>query len=125
MKIELTIAGRPIAKKNSKRIFARGGRVIALPSAAYEKFKTSAVAQLKQQMGKVYIDQYCHLDLIFCVQGKYHVDLDNLISSVCDLLQDAGVIKDDDLFDSIYAKKIGGCGGWSTKVILETYETKN
>lgn len=112
----IVINGRPISKKNSKQIYKVGGRTIVASSKAYKKFESDALNQLGES--KNTIVNLCTVDYTFYIKGKYHVDLDNLIAGINDILQKAKIIKDDDLISTINARKIGGCGGWSTKISI-------
>ena len=87
-------------------------------SKTWTKFVEDAGYQLLAQKHHLVVS-FCKIDYTFYIKGKYHVDLDNLIVSINDLLQDVNILKDDDLVMEITAKKIGGCGGWSTKISIE------
>jgi Holliday junction resolvase RusA-like endonuclease len=120
-KIRLQIKGRPIAKKNSKRVWrGPGGRPILVPSKAYKRFEGDAVVQLieQQQQIKNSFDCPCHLELEFHIKGKYKVDIDNLISSICDILELTGVVENDNLITSVSAKKTQGAKDWLTEIVL-------
>lgn len=90
----LEITGRPIAKKNSRRLFRARGRIIVAPSAAYERFKRDALLQLrfrgyKKILGDLQVHYY------FTFKGKMWLDFDNAIASINDILTEAGIIEDD------------------------------
>jgi len=110
----IKITGRPISKKNSRRLFVRGGRVINLPSSAYENFKEQALWQLKK-----YKEKYTgpiKVEYTFQMKGKLNTDLDNLQAGINDLLQDAGIIDDDKNIISVVANKYSGFKDWITLV---------
>lgn len=112
------IEGRVYCKKNSRRIGYRGGRMINFPSKNFENFKESALWQLKKVKGRLkppYSVRY-----LFYIKGKMDADLDNLIASVNDVLQDAGVIENDRLIHEAEAKKVMGQKDFKTTIeILE------
>lgn len=116
------IHGRPIVKKNNRQIVRSGGRPISLPSKAYKKYEGDAIPQILEQTRGKKLDGRLVLGLKFYIKGKYHVDLDNLISSICDILQASGTIKDDDLIDVINAIKLPECKEWKTEINLDEYQ---
>ncbi len=114
--MKLTIIGRPISKKRSYRTSRNGGFYL---SESYKKFENNAIAQIWEQCKPPKLAKPFKIGFEFYIHGKHHVDLDNMITSYMDVLQSAKVITDDDLALEIHAKKIGGCGGWSTKIEIE------
>ncbi len=63
--------------------------------------------QLKQQKSIYYdlpIKKDCRLSC--CIYGDNRNDLDNQLTSICDLLQKSGIIKNDRYFKQIEAEKI-------------------
>jgi Holliday junction resolvase RusA-like endonuclease len=114
----MTITGRPISKKNSRRNFIRYGKMISVPSAAYEKFENFALEQLMPHKKKKYTGNIAvHLE--FYIKGKYRADVDNLSTSILDILEKSTIIENDNQVIELHAKKIPGCGGWSTKIKIE------
>lgn len=112
------IEGRVIAKKNSRQIGYRGGRMVNFPSKRYEEFKETALWQLKRIKEKLkppYDVRYC-----FYIKGKMDADLDNLIASINDILQEAGIIENDRLIYEMDAKKV--MGEKDFKTTIEIYE---
>ncbi|OQA81937.1 MAG: Endodeoxyribonuclease RusA [Microgenomates group bacterium ADurb.Bin238] len=112
----IKITGRPISKKNSRRLFVRGGRVINLPSSAYENFKEQALWQLKS-----YKEKYTgpvKVDLVFQCKGKLNPDGDNIQSSIWDILEDAGIIDDDKNITSWSGVKYHGFKDWVTLITI-------
>ena len=116
----LMITGRPIVKKNRMRIVSHGGRSFPIPSKAYKTFEADAVPQILQQTKGKKFQGRLILSLKFYIKGKHHVDLDNLISSLCDVLQEAGTVPDDDQIDSITAIKMSS-SEWKTEINLQEY----
>lgn len=95
-KLVIDIEGRVYIKKNSRRIFkTRTGRTMNLPSKNFEVFKESALWQLKKYKEK--LKPPYEVAYIFYIKGKQDADLDNLIASVNDVLEDAGIIENDKL----------------------------
>jgi Holliday junction resolvase RusA-like endonuclease len=110
--IILTINGRFIAKKNSRRFFRnpRTGKRFSAPSEAFEDYKTLAIQQIRKQLRggggnlaasiaaprrKVRLEPPYEIEYYFFVKGKGVIDVDNAMASINDILQDAGVIDND------------------------------
>ena len=111
--VTITITGRPFSKKNSRNIFHRGGKTYNLPSKAYAGFREEALWQLKRAPkfpGPV------HIDYTFYIKGHMHQDADNAMASIDDVLEDAGVIANDDLIVKWSGRKICGSREWKTVV---------
>ncbi len=118
--ITITLTSRPISKKNSKQWIKRGGRQYLIPSTAYGKFEKEALNEIRGQipLGFKTFEQKVHVDYKFTIKGNYHVDVDNLVSGVNDILQKAGIILDDDLItDGCFSKWAGGAE-WKTEIVV-------
>lgn len=116
MQQNITILGRVFSKKNSKQIFRTKGRTFVISSKAYQKFQADALTQLytaKKNMPSPY-----SVDYTFLLKGKMSTDLDNLIASVNDILQLAGIIDDDKNITHIKAAKAMNHQDWKTKIII-------
>lgn len=114
-----TITGRPISKKNSKRIFIRAGKPMLLPSVAYEAFKNDALYQLMSGGRIPTITQPVIVHCIFHIKGKIRVDGDNLFTSMLDILQDAEILADDNLVVAGRWEKYPGYKEFETIVTIE------
>lgn len=118
----IEIDGRVIAKKNSRQLGYRGGRMVNFPSKRYSEFKESALWQLKKYKEKIkppYFIRYC-----FFIKGKMDADADNLQASINDILQDAGIIENDRLIYGFAGEKIVGEKEFKTMIEILTYEKK-
>ena len=95
--LTLTIRGSVPSKKNSKRIFARGGRAIVLPSIRHEDWHKSAALQIKEAKvkPKTPIHQTKSVHMFFHHKDNRTRDLSNMAESVADLLVDLGILQDD------------------------------
>lgn len=87
------IEGQVAPKKNERQVFVKNGRLINIPSKRYKKWHDQAMWQLK---GIKKFNPLYEIVMTFWFKDKRRRDLDNVQSSVLDLLQDAGVIEDDD-----------------------------
>jgi Holliday junction resolvase RusA-like endonuclease len=109
----ITIPLRVASKKNNRRNFGH----VSLPSKAYEKFH-SLVAE--------YLLPYRHLQITtpfqvivnYEIKGKYHQDVDNVLSSVLDCLQDYGVIINDDMCSNATVIKVNQQKEWKCTIHL-------
>lgn len=118
----IIITGRPHPKKNNKRIFHRYGKTVVLPSKAYSNWHETALKEIMAQrpakhLGAVFVD------CTFYIKGKYHVDIDNLVNSILDLLVESKVIEDDDMVVDLHARKFVGCADWSSKIVIYDSES--
>lgn len=122
-----TISGRVISKKNSKRIAfnRRTGRPLLVSSHSYKDFSEEATAELTEQLYKAKARGFrfplqapYSLDFTFLLKGVSSTDIDNMITSVCDVLQDAGIIDDDKNVVSISARKHNGQPEYKTAITI-------
>jgi Holliday junction resolvase RusA-like endonuclease len=108
------IEGRPASKKNNRRNFGR----TSLPSLAYMRYREEALPQIITQFNDKKIFMPVRINITFYQKGRLRQDIDNALSSVLDLLQEGGVIADDNLVTEVTAKKISGKQYWSTEITL-------
>jgi len=101
MKIEFTILGRPITKKNHSQIITnrKTGRQYLIPSKQYIQYEADCVIQIPSSV-RLGLDMPCMLKTVFFMPNERNVDVNNLQSSISDILVKAGVIKDDNRFIS-------------------------
>ena len=99
IKIEFELPFRILSKKNSKQIALAGnGRRYVVSSKSYSEYEKLALDYLtlvvlptiKTLPKPPYKASY---DIYF--KGKYEADLDNLIASINDVLEKAGIITND------------------------------
>lgn len=89
----LCLTGHVPSKKNS-RLTVRGGR--SIPGKAYAEWHRRAMSELfPQRVGKPTAKNVVRMEMSFALADNRRRDLDNMASSVLDLLQDAGIIADD------------------------------
>lgn len=90
----ITILGQVPAKKNSRQAFVRAGRVMNVPNKTYTEWEKQALWQLK---GTKPVTEYpVALSMTFYVKDNRGRDMDNMLASVLDCLQKAGVLANDD-----------------------------
>lgn len=99
--MQLTISGSVPSKKNS-RITTASGR--SFPNKTYMAWEKDALTQLALQKWEPITKYPVQLTVVFYVKDRVHRDLDNMLSSILDVLKDhkvkgvivrQGVIQDD------------------------------
>lgn len=88
------IEGDTPSKKNSRRVFAKKGKIINIPSERYEAWHKVGQLQLRNQKIPAFKPPY-EIIMTFWMKTNRRADLDNKMASVLDLLQDYGAIEDD------------------------------
>lgn len=96
-RIKITISGRIPSKKNSKRVFPRGNRVIVIPSENHEVWHEEQSYRIKRFRPKKPIEK-CEIEITFYAPDKRKADLSNKAESIMDLLVDNLFIVDDNWF---------------------------
>lgn len=94
MKIQLTLAGQPITKKNSQQIIKAGGRSMIIPSAQYRRYEKDCLLHIPQET-RQRIETAVNMQCIYYMPTRRKVDLCNLLEATCDILVAAGVLADD------------------------------
>ena len=96
------INGRARSKKNSKQIFrTRSGRPFISSSNEFKRWAVFASGYIARAKKIDTIDHPVNLSVKCYYKNHQHEqDLENIISSVSDVLEDCGVIKNDKLFYS-------------------------
>jgi Holliday junction resolvase RusA-like endonuclease len=84
----------PPSKKNSKILVCRGKYPLVLPSKLYEDWHTETLWKLKKHRPKKPIEK-CEIACDFYFPNNRKRDLENIYSSIADILVDAQIIKDD------------------------------
>ena len=91
-----TITGNPIPKKTSNRVVRAGKRIRILPSERHEAWLKSALWQLRAGWrSKSPLAGELWACAVFYRADRRRVDLSNLIESVGDVLERAGIIEND------------------------------
>jgi crossover junction endodeoxyribonuclease RusA len=112
----ITIKGRVISKKNSKQVVRTGGRPYIISSKAYQAFEKEAVKQIKRQFRGNPYEGPVDVCYSFFMKGRLDTDISNMIGSIDDILEKAGVIENDRNIVSMSAVKEAGHEGWLTEV---------
>jgi len=109
----MRIVGRPITKKNGR---VNTGRGFTVASKAYRDWERDACWQLKSERA---YDGKLSVNILFEMKGKLDADLDNLTTSVLDMLQKAGIIGDDKYVVEMKTIKKHGYKDWATNIEIE------
>lgn len=117
---KITIPGRVAILKNSKRIFGRGRKKIVIPSPKYVAWEDEALAAVLGSYKGQAIDFPCEVHAKFYFanhQGE--ADLSNMIQGPEDVLQKAGILKNDKLVMRAEMEKFFG---HEPRVEIEIYK---
>lgn len=94
--MKIIIPGEVIVKKNSQIPVRMGKRTVIMPSNKYMKYEKQSVASIGWQAA--WEGGYpCIVEMFFYRKTKRKFDLDNLQSSVLDILVKANQIEDDSM----------------------------
>jgi len=96
-KISLHLSGVIPSKKNSRLCASRGGRIVNIPSASYTDWHKRNLSSIVYQLQYIprAVRVPCAVSLVVRYPDRRRRDLDNALSSVLDLLVDAGILPDD------------------------------
>lgn len=93
MKINFTIPGAPVTKKNSQQLIHAKGRIIPIPSKAYRAYEERCGYYIPNKWAM--LEGRYNVCCVYYMPTKRRVDLLNLLGATCDILTHYGVIKDD------------------------------
>lgn len=115
MRKEYLIKGRVISKKNGRRNYYR----VSLPSLAFVAFQDEALRQLKPLPDEPLFNDPVKVTMLFNLKGRLDSDIDNMESSILDILQEARILKDDKLVWNVVKAKRGGFKDFETTIVIE------
>lgn len=93
--IKFELPMRIIAKKNSKQLVPVHGRYIPVTSKEYKEFAKNALDYLQFYRPKLPLKPPYTASYLIYMKGKQFADLDNMIASLNDLMEEAGLIEND------------------------------
>lgn len=108
----MIINGRPISKKNNHS--GRSGKFF-ITSKRYKQWETDALRQLKKYK-KRWTGKELVIDITIECKGKEDTDLDNMLTSIIDVLQKGEIIENDKYIVHIAASKYHGFKEWRTQI---------
>lgn len=91
--MEFTLQGETPSKKNSRIMNTKTKR--SFPNPRYVEWHDLAIAQMRSQIHGYKAPIPCSITITFIHGDKRRRDSDNGVSSIMDMLKDAGVIIDD------------------------------
>lgn len=96
-RLEYTIPGRPITKKNSMQIAYNRttGRMFVRPSKAFEQYQEEAGWFLRGPTMRAMLAGRYNVKCVYYMPTRHKVDLGNLLAGTCDILVHFGVLADD------------------------------
>ena len=122
--LECEIQGRCRSLKNNKQIIFQRGRRLIIPSKKYDEWKEIALQYLMLSKGKspfgfplsfpIHVQALAYYDRQPC-------DLDNILNSVAEVLQDSSVILNDSAILSWDGSRRFDCGRGKSKTIVRVY----
>lgn len=123
---ELILNMRPYSKKNSRKARRWGKMIFTVPSDNYESFAQIAKWELKDQASHTtgltkYFDVPVEVSTIFFVKGQANFDSDNMHTGILDILQEAGIIKNDKKVYGGWHEKVMGRKDWFIQIIIKDY----
>ena len=122
--VTLTIPGRPIVKKNTKRVYGSGRSKRVVYTDRYRAWhleaKRLAAFCFKGALVECLVEAHYRF---YFTNRRGEADVSNLCEAPGDLLKDAGVLKDDRLIVRIEAQKYFGHDP-RTEIEIYKYEPK-
>ena len=116
--MKITLIGRPIAKKNSRRIFqGRGRGIVSIPSHAYVNWEIVAMSQIRAYSMQRFTG-YVSIDYTFRFKGDMSVDVDNAMAGINDILEKTGVVRNDKLIVCGTFSLTWGHPEWETDLVI-------
>lgn len=117
------IPGRPVSKKNTKKVVRRHGLSMVIYSPQFKVWEKTALLILKQFVNKGHQLLNCNLEAHFVfrfVNHRSEADVSNLIEAPQDALEKACIIQNDRLIQKVIARKEFGFLEDST--LIELYK---
>ncbi|HID65432.1 MAG TPA: RusA family crossover junction endodeoxyribonuclease [Aquificaceae bacterium] len=100
--IELVLSKLPVPKSN-RYIRRKSGKVFKHPRIT--NWEVRAVWELKQQYTGKPIDYEISVDITLILPNRRKRDIDNMLKSLWDVMEKAGVIKNDNLIYEVHTIK--------------------
>jgi len=94
MELELFLSRLPVPKSN-RYIRRKGGKVFKPPRVV--NWEVRAIWELREQYKGEPIDWEVSVDVVLILPNRRKRDIDNMLKSLWDVLEKAGVIKNDNL----------------------------
>lgn len=92
--VRLVIPGQPVTKKNSQVVRCIGGKPVVIQSKAYRRYEKTALEALKDYQGPRFSGAV-EITAHYWLKNNRRPDLNNLLGGTSDILEKAGVIRND------------------------------
>ena len=102
MEIKLFLSKLPVPKSN-RYIRRKGGKVFKPPRVV--NWEARAIWELREQYNGKPIDYEISVDIVLILPNRRKRDIDNMLKSLWDVLEKAGVIKNDNLIYEVRTVK--------------------
>lgn len=102
MELELFLSRLPVPKSN-RYIRRKGGKVFKPPRVV--NWEVRAIWELREQYKGEPINWEISVDVVLILPNKRKRDIDNMLKSLWDVLEKAGVIKNDNLIYEVRTVK--------------------
>lgn len=121
--VRMTLPGRPIVKKNTKRAFGSGRSKRFVYSPRYLEWAENALKHLSRDVSIALLDRPMEARFRFYFVNRHaEPDVSNLVEGPQDILKQAHIISDDKLIYRVVAEKFFGAEEPRTEVELWSYE---
>jgi len=90
----LVIPGQPVTKKNSQVARCVGGKPLVLQSKSYRAYEKAALKSLMEYQGERFSGPV-EVTVHYWLKDNRRPDLNNLMAATADILEKAGVIRND------------------------------
>ena len=117
----LKLSQVPVPKSN-RYIRRKGGKVFKPPRV--KNWEVRALWELRQQYSAKPIDREISVDITLILPNRRKRDIDNMLKSLWDVLEKAGVIKNDNLIYEIRTVKRIEKGKEGVIIKIKDYEEK-
>ena len=121
MKVEITIPGRPMTKKNHQQILRnkRTGKPFVVQSEAYQNYETACLWHLKTYRGPKFTGPVRVACRYWMPNRRSWPDLPGLYQATADILEKAGIIANDRNIVSMDGSEIVGIDRERPRVEIE------
>ncbi|SHK20072.1 RusA family crossover junction endodeoxyribonuclease [Thermocrinis minervae] len=117
--IKLTLPFLPVPKSN-RYLRKKGGKVFKPPRV--KNWEVRAIWEIKQQYTGEKINKPVSMQVTFILPNRRKRDIDNMLKSLWDVLEKAGVIENDSQIYKITTIKKFIKGQQGTHIIIEEYQ---
>ena len=118
--VKLFLSRLPVPKSN-RYIRRRGGKVFKHPRVT--NWEARAIWEIKQQYNGKPLDFELSVDITIILPNRRKRDVDNMLKSLWDVLEKAGVIKNDNLIYEVHTVKRVEKGREGVYIKIKPYQS--